>query len=256
MLVDSHCHLNFPEFKQDLTQVIQNAHNQDIKYMLTVNTRIAESLDVQQIAEAYPNIFCSVGVHPHDSKDYNDSTLIEQLKTHAAHPKVVALGETGLDYYYNNSDADAQINCFNMHLNVGSELNLPVIIHTREADTDTIASLNKYPNTRGVFHCFSGSKEFAKQGLDRGLYISFSGIITFKNASELREAVKFVPLDRILVETDSPFLAPIPHRGKRNEPAFTHFVAKMVAELKEISLEEVASATTKNFFNLFNKAIP
>ncbi len=255
MLVDSHCHLNFPEFTKDLDAVIKNAHEHGISHMLTVNTRLSESLDIQRIAEAHHNIFCSVGVHPHDSKDYNDSKLIEQLKSHATHPKVVALGETGLDYYYNNSDEKAQIDCFSMHLNTGVELNLPVIIHTRDADSDTLSCLDQHPNTKGVFHCFSGSLDFAKQGLDRGLYISFSGIITFKNASELREVVKFVPLDRILVETDSPFLAPIPHRGKRNEPAFTQFVAKMVAELKEISLEEVAQATTKNFFNLFNKAI-
>ncbi len=254
MLVDSHCHLNFPEFKQDLDLVIKNANDQGIKYMLTVNTRLSESLDIQRLAEANSNIFCSVGVHPHDSKDYNDSSLIEKLKNHAKHPKVVALGETGLDYYYNNSDEKAQIDCFNMHLNTGIELGLPVIIHTRDADTDTISCLDAHPNTKGVFHCFSGSTEFAKQGLDRGLYISFSGIITFKKAEELREAVKFVPLDRILVETDSPFLAPIPHRGRRNEPAFTLFVAKLVAELKDISLEEVTEATTKNFFTLFDKA--
>jgi TatD DNase family protein len=232
MLVDSHCHLNFPEFKQDLDQAIERARSQGISYMLTVNTRLSESLDIQRIADAYPNIFCSVGVHPHDSKDYNEPALIEQLKAHAAHPKVVALGETGLDYYYNKSDQAAQIDCFNMHLNTGVELNLPVIIHTREADADTISCL------------------------DRGLYISFSGIITFKNASDLREVVKFVPLDRLLVETDSPFLAPLPHRGRRNEPAFTYFVAKMVAELKGLSLEEVAESTTKNFFRLFNKATP
>ncbi len=256
MLVDSHCHLNYPDFKQDLDQVIKNAHDQGISYMLTVNTRLSESLDIQRIAEANANIFCSVGVHPHDSKDYNDPSLIKQLKTHAKHPKVVALGETGLDYYYNNSDEKAQIECFNMHLNTGIELDLPVIIHTRDADTDTLSCLDENPNAKGVFHCFSGSTEFAKQGLDRGLYISFSGIITFKKAEELREAVKFTPLDRILVETDSPFLAPIPHRGRRNEPAFTLFVAKMVAELKEVSLEEVAEVTTKNFFTLFNKAIP
>lgn len=256
MLVDSHCHLNFPEFKQDLDLVIKNANDQGIKYMLTVNTRLSESLDIQSIAEANSNIFCSVGVHPHDSKDYNDSSLIEKLKKHAMHPKVVALGETGLDYYYNNSDGKAQIDCFNMHLDTGIELGLPVIIHTRDADTDTISCLDEHPNAKGVFHCFSGSTEFAKQGLDRGLYISFSGIITFKKAEELREAVKFVPLDRILVETDSPFLAPIPHRGRRNEPAFTLFVAKLVAELKDISLEEVAEATTKNFFTLFDKATP
>lgn len=256
MLVDSHCHLNFPEFEKDLDLVIKNAHKQGISHMLTVNTRLAESIDIQRIAETHHNIFCSVGVHPHDSKDYNDPMLIEQLKSHAAHPKVVALGETGLDYYYNNSDEKAQIDCFTMHLHAGTELSLPIIIHTRNADTDTLSCLDQYPNAKGVFHCFSGSSEFAKQGLDRGLYISFSGIITFKNASELREVVKFVPLDRILVETDSPFLAPIPHRGQRNEPAFTHFVAKMVAELKNLSLEEVAEATTNNFFNLFNKAKP
>ena len=256
MLVDSHCHLNFPEFKQDLDLVIKNANDQGIKYMLTVNTRLSESVDIQRIAEANSNIFCSVGVHPHDSKDYNDSSLIEKLKNHAKHPKVVALGETGLDYYYNNSDEKAQIDCFNMHLNTSIELGLPVIIHTRDADTDTISCLDAHPNAKGVFHCFSGSTEFAKQGLDRGLYISFSGIITFKKAEELRETVKFVPLDRILVETDSPFLAPIPHRGRRNEPAFTLFVAKLVAELKDISLEEVTEATTKNFFTLFDKATP
>lgn len=256
MLVDSHCHLNFPEFEQDIAQVIENARAHNIKYMLTVNTRISESLAVQKIADSFPNIFCSVGVHPHDSKNYNNAELIEQLKTNTTHPKVIAIGETGLDYYYNKSDTEAQINCFNMHLTVGTELNLPIIIHTRNADEDTLSCLDAYPNTRGVFHCFSGSKEFAKQGLDRGLYISFSGIITFKNASELREIVQLVPLDRILVETDSPFLAPVPHRGKRNEPAFTYFVAKLVAELKNISLEEVSEATTKNFFDLFTKATP
>lgn len=255
MLVDSHCHLNFLEFKQDLNQVINHAHNQGISYMLTVNTRLSESLDLQHIASNYPNIFCSVGVHPHDSKDYNEPTLIEQLKSHANHPKVVALGETGLDYYYNNSDQVAQIDCFNMHLNTGIELDLPVIIHTRDADIDTISCLDTHPGVKGVFHCFSGSTDFAKQVLDRGLYISFSGIITFKKAEELRETVKFVPLDKMLIETDSPFLAPLPHRGKRNEPAFTYFVAKQVAELKGISIEEVAEATTKNFFSLFSKAV-
>lgn len=256
MLVDSHCHLNFPEFKQDLNRVIDHAMSQGVSYLLTVNTRLSESLEIQRIADSHSNIFCSVGVHPHDSKDYNTSALMKQLKAHAAHPKVVALGETGLDYYYNNSDQVAQIDCFNMHLNTSVELNLPVIIHTRDADTDTLACLDKYPTAQGVFHCFSGSTDFAKQGLDRGLYISFSGIITFKKAEELREVVKFVPLDRILVETDSPFLAPLPHRGKRNEPAFTYLVAKQVAELKKISIEEVAEVTTKNFFTLFKKAAP
>jgi len=254
MLVDSHCHLNFPEFKEDLDTVIENAREHGIGHMLTVNTRLSESLAIQAIAEKYSNIFCSVGVHPHDSKDYNDSSLMERLAMHANHPKVVALGETGLDYYYNNSDQAAQIDCFKMHLEAGLKLDLPVIIHTRDADEDTIGCLDQYSGTKGVFHCFSGSSEFAKRGLDRGLYISFSGIITFKKADELREAVKYVPLDRILVETDSPFLAPLPHRGRRNEPAFTRYVAQLVAQIKKVPFEEVAQTTTENFFKLFNKA--
>ena len=254
MLVDSHCHLNFPEFKEDIEKVIENAGNSGIKHMLTVNTRLSEITEVQEIAEKHHNIFCSVGVHPHDSKDYNDPNLLENLKVHAKHPKVVALGETGLDYYYNNSDQESQVNCFKMHLKTSAEIDLPVIIHTRDADIDTIICLDEFPNTKGVFHCFSGSSAFAKQGLDRGLYISFSGIITFKNAGELREVVKYVPLERILVETDSPFLAPLPYRGKRNEPAYTRHVAELVADIKDIPFEEVAKTTTQNFFNLFRKA--
>lgn len=254
MLVDSHCHLNFPEFQEDLDNVIENAKILGVTHMLTVNTRLSESLEIQKIADKYSNVFCSVGIHPHDSKDYNDSSLLEQLSSHSKHPKVVAFGETGLDYYYNNSDRDSQINCFNIHLELSKTHELPVIIHTRQADEDTLDCLDKFPNVNGVFHCFSGSNEFAKQGLDRGLYISFSGIITFKNATDLREVVKYVPLERMLVETDSPFLAPLPHRGKRNEPAYTRFVAELVADIKGITLNEVAEVTTKNFFDLFNKA--
>ena len=254
MLVDSHCHLNYPEFQEDMDDVVENAKNQGIDYMLTVNTRLSESLAIQAIANKYSNVFCSTGVHPHDSKDYHNQNLLDQLTFHAKHPKVVALGETGIDYYYNNSEKNVQIDCFDMHLDAGINLDLPVIIHTRDADTDTISCLDKYPGTKGVFHCFSGSIEFAKSGLDRGLYISFSGIITFKKAEELRKTVKYVPLDRILVETDSPFLSPIPHRGRRNEPAFTKYVAELVAQIKGVAFEEVAEVTTNNFFKLFDKA--
>ncbi len=254
MLVDSHCHLNFPEFSEDLDAVVKHAHNQGIGHMLTVNTRLSESLAIQAIADKYPNIFCSVGVHPHDSKDYHDPSLLAQLFLHAKHSKVVGLGETGLDYHYNNSEQAAQTDCFKMHLEAGLKLALPVIIHTRNADADTISCLDAYPETKGVFHCFSGSSAFARLGLDRGLYISFSGIITFKKAEELRQVVKYVPLDRLLVETDSPFLAPIPHRGRRNEPAFTRYVAQLVAQIKEIPFEEVVKVTTENFFTLFSKA--
>jgi TatD DNase family protein len=254
MLVDSHCHLNFPEFKEDIDQVIANASDNQVKYMLTVNTRLSETQAVKNIAEKYENVFCSVGIHPHDSKDYNDQSLVDKLISHTNHPKVVALGETGLDFFYNNSDRDDQINCFKMHLEAANKLDMPVIIHTRDADEDTISCLNENPNTKGVFHCFSGSSEFARQGLDHGLYISFSGIITFKKAEALRDVVRYVPLEKMLVETDSPFLAPLPHRGKRNEPAFTRYVAELVANIKGISSEEVAEVTTQNFFKLFSKA--
>ena len=255
MLVDSHCHLNFPDFKDDLDDVMRRADLNGIKTMLTINTRLSESLDIQKIADTYPHVFCTVGVHPHDAKDYADDALLNKITQLSDHPKVVGLGETGLDYYYNNSDSSDQIHCFDIHLTAAKQLDLPVVVHTRDADADTLNCLDKTPGTRGVFHCFSGGIDMARAGLDRGYYISFSGIITFKKAEELREVVKFVPLDRILVETDAPFLAPIPHRGKRNEPAFTLHTAEMVAELKGIPLSEVTKQTTDNFFTLFNRAM-
>ncbi len=254
MLVDSHCHLNFPEFKDDLDDVMRRADLNGIKTMLTVNTRLSESLAIQKIADTYPHVFCTVGVHPHDAKDYANDALLGKIKELSKHPKVIGLGETGLDYYYNNSDSKDQIHCFDIHLIAAKQLDLPVVVHTRDADTDTIDCLDRTSGTKGVFHCFSGGLDVARAGLDRGYYISFSGIITFKKADELREVVKFVPLDRILVETDSPFLAPIPHRGKRNEPAFTLHTAEIVAELKGIPLTEIAKQTTDNFFTLFNRA--
>lgn len=254
MLVDSHCHLNFPEFKEDFPDVLRRAKLNGIETMLTINTRLSESREIQAIAETYPNIFCTVGVHPHDAKDYAATDLKQRIIDLSQHPKVVGLGETGLDYYYNNSPAAEQIESFEIHLDVAKDLDLPVVVHTRNADADTLACMDKYVGTNGVFHCFSGGREMAKAGLDRGYLISFSGIITFKKAEELREVVKYVPLDRILVETDAPFLTPIPHRGKRNEPAFTLHTAEMVAELKGATLATVATQTTDNFFNLFTKA--
>jgi TatD DNase family protein len=255
MLVDSHCHLNFPEFENDLDQVIENAHQQGVTTLLTVNTRLNETARLQQIAEQYPNIFFSVGVHPHDASEYANNELLENLKALAAHSKAVGVGETGLDYHYNNSPAPQQIYCFEQHLQASIDLDLPVIIHTREADQDTLVCIDRYSQAKGVFHCFSGSTELAHAALERGFYLSFSGIITFKSAEELRQIVKFAPLERILVETDSPFLAPIPYRGKRNEPAYTRVNAEKVAEIKGIGLETIAEHTTRNFFTLFSKAI-
>ncbi len=254
MLVDSHCHLNFPDFKEDLPEVLHRAKLNGIHTLLTINTRLCEARDLQVITDTYPNIFCTVGVHPHDAEDYANADLKQQILELAKHPKVVGLGETGLDYYYNNSPAAEQIESFEIHLQAAKEVDLPVVVHTRNADMDTLACMDRYSDSKGVFHCFSGGLEMAKSGVERGYLISFSGIITFKKAEELREVVKYVPLDRILVETDAPFLAPIPHRGKRNEPAFTLHTAEMVAELKGVSLQEVAAQTTDNFFSLFKKA--
>ncbi len=254
MLVDSHCHLNFPDFKDDLADVVERARQNGIGVMLTINTKLSESRQVQEIAEQYPNIYCTVGVHPHEAETYASADLEAQLKALACHPKVIGIGETGLDYYYNHSPRDPQIFSFERHIEAAIALDLPLIIHTREADEDTLMCLRKYPNARGVFHCFSGSEALAHAALDLGYSISFSGIITFKKADDLRKIVKDVPLDRMLVETDAPYLAPVPHRGKRNEPAFTRHTAATVAEIKGIPFEEVAEVTTKNFFNLFTKA--
>jgi TatD DNase family protein len=239
MLIDSHCHLNFPEFKDDLDDVLARAKNAGITTMLTVNTHLSEAVTLQKIADAHDNIYCSVGVHPHEAKDYaNQDDLLAELLKHAQHAKVIALGETGLDFYYNNSPKDPQMECFKTHMRASLKTNLPIIIHTRDADTETI-------------DCFSGDMSLAKRALDLGFYLSFSGIITFKTADVLRDVVKFCPMDRLLVETDSPFLAPIPHRGQRNEPAYTRKNAEKVAEVKNIDFDIICAETTKNFNDLF-----
>lgn len=254
MLVDSHCHLNFPDFKDDFDAVLKNAKTNGVTHMLTVNTRLNEAKDLQKIADAHDFIYCSVGVHPHDAKDYPEKEALKsEILDLIPHEKVIALGETGLDYYYNNSPKDVQIQSFETHIDIGATHNLPIIIHTRDADDDTISTLKNATQTpRGVFHCFSGDINLARKALDLGFYLSFSGIITFKKAESIREAVKFCPMDRFLVETDSPFLAPIPHRGQRNEPAFTRHTAEKVAEIKGISFNDVAKYSTENFCNLFN----
>lgn len=253
MLVDSHCHLNFPDFKEDLDQVIKRAEEQGVKAFLTINTSLDQAEEIQAIADRYPNVYCTVGAHPHDASDHVYVDVYDDLIRLAHYPKVVGIGETGLDYYYNNSPKAEQIESFKTHIRASIELGLPLIIHTRDADADTLACLKEFPKAKGVFHCFSGSMDLAKEALDLGFYISFSGIITFKKADELREVAKFAPIDRVLVETDSPFLAPIPHRGGRNEPAYTRITAEKVAEVRRMSLEEVAEKTTHNFYRLFDR---
>jgi len=256
MLVDSHCHLDYPEFGTELDQVVRRAHDAGVGWMLTICTRLNRFEHVLKVAQGYGNIFCSVGVHPHEAGDGPVATA-GHLAGLARHPKVIGFGETGLDYYYEHSSRDRQKESFRAHIQAARESGLPVIIHTRDADADMAEILSdeyaKGPFS-GVLHCFSSSAQLAETALALGLYISISGIVTFKNAESLRETVKIVPLDRLLVETDAPYLAPDPHRGKRNEPAFTVYTADKVAEIRGISKDRVEDETTANFFRLFSKA--
>lgn len=255
MLIDSHCHLNFPEFEGDLDACLERARSLGVRGFLTVNTKLSQSLDLQKIANTYQNIWCSVGVHPHDAEEHDYNTLMQDIEKLCAHEKVVALGETGLDYYYDNSPRDLQKKAFSIHLDAAQKLGLPVIIHTRDADEDTIQIIDEHDQeVQGVFHCFSGTLDLCKAALDRGFYISLSGIVTFKKADALRDVAKYVPLDRLLVETDAPYLAPLPHRGKRNEPAFVTHTAEIVSEIKTVPYPKLCDVTTENFFALFGKA--
>lgn len=254
MLIDSHCHLNMPEFDSDLEEVLQRAREARIKNILTVNVRFEELEALKKISKSYPHIYYSAGIHPHHALDFEESQIYTTLLDEHPHEKLVAFGETGLDYYYNSSPTDKQKSSFRAHLKASMETGIPVIIHTRDADDDTVNILDEFPGVTGVFHCFSGDINLAQNALTRGFYISFSGIITFKNAEGLRDIVKLTPLDKMLVETDAPYLAPVPFRGKRNEPSFVRKTAELVGELKGVSLEVVAKQTTTNFFNLFTKA--
>lgn len=256
MIVDSHCHLNMKEFHDDLDDVIARSVANGVTHMQTICTKLEDLPGILEITEKYPNVFASVGVHPHDgdeAEDLHPDTLIALSK----HPKIIGLGETGLDYYYEHSNRVNQKNAFLSHIHASQETGLPVIIHTRDADADTIDILEaemKNKSFPGLIHCFSSTEELAFKCLDLGMYISISGIITFKNAESIRDTVSKIPLDRLLVETDAPYLSPIPMRGKRNEPAFTRYVAEKIAEIKGVLPEIIFQQTTSNFFTLFNKA--
>jgi TatD DNase family protein len=256
MLVDSHCHLDFPDFQEDFDAVLSRAEEAGIKTMMTICTHVTKFDQVHDIAKAHDHIYCTVGIHPHNA-DSEPEVSVDDLVGWASNPKVIGLGETGLDYFYEHSPREIQQRQFRTHIEAARALDLPVIIHTRDAEEDTLAMIEeemaKAP-FKGLIHCFSASKEFAARMVDLGLYISISGIVTFKKADDLREAIKGVPLDRLLVETDAPYLAPIPKRGKRNEPAYTAFTAAKVAEVKGVDVETLAKATTDNFFTLFSKA--
>lgn len=258
-LVDSHCHLNYEDFKDDFAQILERAKLSNVSIMQTISTKFSDFLDIKEIIEKYPNIYGSIGVHPHEVDDHPE-IFLENLLNYTNHPKIIGVGETGLDLYYNHSKLDKQKEAFLTHIEVSHLSGLPLIIHTRSADQLTIEILTeakkKYSNYTGVIHCFSSdSIDFAKECLNLGLYISISGIVTFKKAVALQEIVRELPLDRLLIETDSPYLAPEPNRGKRNEPSFVVKVAEKIAELKNISFDEVSSVTTNNFFKLFTKVV-
>jgi len=249
MLIDSHAHLVSLE---NLEQVLQRAKENDIIKIVSISSDIPSTKETISLAEKYDFIFATTGVHPH-SADQTNEEVLQGIDEYAKHDRVVAIGETGLDYFYMNSDKEVQINSFKEHIHLGRKHNLPVIIHVREADEDMQAILKKETaaDTPGVIHCFTGSYETAVKYLDLGYFISFSGIVTFKRSEELREAAKKIPSDRILIETDSPYLAPVPHRGKPNEPSFVKHVAQTVADVREISIDELSEITRVNTERLF-----
>jgi TatD DNase family protein len=253
MLVDSHCHLEFPDFKPDHAEMLARARAAGVGHMLTICTRVRRFDEIRTIAGANDDVSCSLGTHPHHSAEEGDVTTDELIRF-ADDPKVVGIGETGLDYFYDSSPRDVQQRQFRAHLQACKATGLPVIVHTRDAEEDTLRLLQEAEGTNGVLHCFSSSRAMAERALEMGLYISFSGIVTFKKSVELQEVAKMVPLDRMLVETDAPYLAPTPMRGKRNEPAFVAHTARFVAALRGMDEAELAHATTDNFFRLFPRA--
>lgn len=255
LLVDSHCHLNFPDFKDDIDGVIERARAAGVGVMQTICTELEEFDEIEAIAEKYEGVYCSVGVHPNDSEHVQPAKA-EDILRYTSRPKVIGIGETGLDYHYERSNRDVQKKSFISHIEAARESGLPLIVHTRDAEEDTVAILAdemRKGGFTGVIHCFTSTQYLADAALEMGFYISFSGIITFKSAQSIRDVAKTVPNDRMLVETDAPYLAPAPNRGKRNEPAFTGYTNKLLAELKVIDELDCARQTSRNFFRLFNK---
>ena len=256
MFIDSHCHLNYKGLVEDQQGVLARARAAGVDTMLNISTRASEWDDVVGVAEREPDVWASIGIHPHDADTHPDvetATLVER----ARHPRIVGIGETGLDFYYDKSDRDRQRASFRSHIAAARETGLPLIVHTREAEEDTAAILAEEMGKgafAGVIHCFTASADFARKALDLDFYISISGIVTFKNAKDLQDTARWLPLDKLLIETDSPFLAPVPHRGKPCEPAFVADTARFLAELRGETLQQLSSATSANFRKLFAKA--
>lgn len=256
MLVDSHCHLDFNDFDEDFEEMLERARDNGVTAMLNAGNNIGELQHQLEISEKYPFIYTAVGVHPHNAHEYPDTTAADFV-TAARHKKIVAIGECGLDYYYDYSPRDQQIRILKEQIKAAQETGLPLIIHNRDSDEDMMRILQEEYQKKpfcGVIHCFSSSRKMAEFALSIGFYISASGIITFNKSNDIREIFSDIPLDRLLVETDAPYLAPVPVRGRRNESAFVHYTAEKLAQIKNISFEELAQITSDNFYKLFRKA--
>lgn len=260
-IVDSHCHLNYEGLRENINEVIERAKKSKITKLVTISTKLSEYDEIKKIVKDNDcediNIFCSTGIHPCNVDDhfreYSLEEISNELKKNLNYENCIAIGETGLDYFYSKESKNNQIKSFDLHCDISVNYKKPLVIHTRDAESDTIDVLKKYNGVaRGIFHCFTGSYDLAKKALDLGFLISLSGIITFKSAKDIQETVKKLPLDRLLIETDAPFLAPQKNRGKQNEPSYIIETAKKLSDLKNISLKEVTTATTNNFNDLFN----
>jgi TatD DNase family protein len=255
MLVDSHCHLDFPDFSAELDAVVARARTAGIGRIVTISTRVKKHPQVLAIAEKFPDVFCSVGTHPHSAAEEPDVDA-KMLVALSKHPKIVAIGEAGLDFHYDNSPRDAQARSFLQHIAAARDTGLPLVIHSRDCDAD-MARILREESGKGAFpavlHCFTGGRDLALTAIELGHYVSFTGILTFKRSDDLRAVAAALPGDRILVETDAPYLAPLPYRGKRNEPAYVAETAKVLADVRGVSADEIARQTTENFFRLFNK---
>lgn len=259
MYIDTHCHLDYLQKNNDLKDIVQTAWDANVRLLHTISTRLDESSMIKGIADQFDHVYCSIGVHPNESSEVthlSQSQITDALLAEVT-DKVISFGETGLDYYYEHSDRATQHKSFLAHIDAARQANLPLVIHSRDADEDTVKHLQSDAahGTKGIIHCFTGSPEMAKACLDLGYYISISGIVTFKTATQLQDIVRWLPLDRILIETDSPYLAPMPYRGKPNQPAYVVHVAEKVAELKDLPLNDVIAQTTQNFYDLCPKVL-
>ena len=257
MFVDSHCHLNYAGLVEDQAAVIARARAAGVTTMLNISTRQREWNDVIGVAERHPDIWATIGIHPHETDAHPEIDTARLIEA-SAHPRVIGIGETGLDYYYDHSDRDRQRASFRSHIAAARETGLPLIVHTRDAEEDTAEILADEMGKgayKGVIHCFTASSTFAEKALTLGLYISISGIVTFKNAKDLQATASMLPTERLLIETDAPFLAPVPHRGRPCEPAFVADTARFLAKLRDVEIDHLAEETSRNFFNMFEKAV-